>query len=102
MCHSLDYKYTDSLVGLAVGDTLGATLEFSSPGSFESIDDITGGGPIRLESGEWTDDTSRALRLGKSLIEREGLASARPDGELCQGWAQESAAEYRRTQPSPT
>jgi ADP-ribosylglycohydrolase len=58
---------------LAVGDALGTTLEFKPPGSFEPIDDIVGGGPFVLRPGEWTDDTSMALCLAESLIERGGF-----------------------------
>jgi ADP-ribosylglycohydrolase len=62
-------RYRGSLLGLAVGDALGTTLEFQRPGSFEPIDDMTGGGPFGLEPGQWTDDTSMALCLAESLIE---------------------------------
>lgn len=59
-----------ALIGLAVGDALGATLEFKRPGSFDPITDIVGGGPFDLQPGEWTDDTSMALCLAESLVER--------------------------------
>ncbi|WP_367870437.1 O-acetyl-ADP-ribose deacetylase [Luteolibacter sp. Populi] len=61
------------LVGLAVGDALGTTLEFKSPGSFEPIDDMVGGGPFHLKAGQWTDDTSMALCLAESLLECGGF-----------------------------
>ena len=61
------------LVGLAVGDAVGTTLEFEAPGSFEPIDDLVGGGPFGLEAGQWTDDTSMALCLAESLLERGGF-----------------------------
>jgi ADP-ribosylglycohydrolase len=51
------------MLGLAVGDAVGTTLEFRSPGSFEKINDMVGGGPFHLKAGEWTDDTSMALAL---------------------------------------
>lgn len=65
-----------SLVGLAVGDALGTTLEFTSRDSYEHIADIVGGGPFGLKAGEWTDDTSMALCLADSLVERRGLDPA--------------------------
>jgi ADP-ribosylglycohydrolase len=37
-------RYRGSLLGMAVGDALGTTLEFRSPGSLDPIDDILGGG----------------------------------------------------------
>jgi len=66
-------RYQGALVGLAVGDAVGTTLEFKRPGSFEPITDMVGGGPFNLEPGQWTDDTSMALCLAKSLIECEGF-----------------------------
>lgn len=66
-------RYRGALLGLAAGDALGTTLEFKSPGSFEPIDDIVGGGPFGLKPGQWTDDTSMALCLAESLVERGGF-----------------------------
>ena len=62
-------RFYGSLIGLAVGDAMGAPLEFKSPGSFEPVNDMIGDGPHHLEPGEWTDDTSMALCLAESLIE---------------------------------
>ena len=64
-------RYKGALLGLATGDALGTTLEFKSPGTFEPIEDIVGGGPFGLKAGQWTDDTSMALCLAESLIERK-------------------------------
>lgn len=58
---------------MAAGDAVGTTLEFRQPGTFDPIDDMIGGGPFRLNPGEWTDDTSMALCLAESLIERNGF-----------------------------
>lgn len=58
-----------ALVGLAVGDAVGTTLEFAPPGSFEPIDDMVGGGPFGLEPGQWTDDTSMAMCLAESILD---------------------------------
>jgi ADP-ribosyl-[dinitrogen reductase] hydrolase len=69
-------RYRGSLLGLACGDALGTTLEFKSPGTFEPVTDIVGGGPFRLKPGEWTDDTSMALCLAESLIEVKGFDPA--------------------------
>jgi ADP-ribosyl-[dinitrogen reductase] hydrolase len=66
-------RYRGSLLGLAVGDALGTTLEFHRPGTFAPINDMVGGGPFRLQPGEWTDDTSMALCLAQSLIEKQGF-----------------------------
>ena len=66
-------RFRGCLLGLAAGDALGTTLEFRSPGSFEPIDHMVGGGPFRLQPGQWTDDTSMALCLATSLIETGGF-----------------------------
>jgi ADP-ribosylglycohydrolase len=66
-------RYRGCLLGLATGDALGTTLEFRPPGSFAPIEDMLGGGPFRLAPGQWTDDTSMALCLAESLIERQGF-----------------------------
>ena len=63
-------RFRGCLLGLAAGDALGTTLEFRRPGTFQPIDDMIGGGPFYLEPGQWTDDTSMALCLAASLIER--------------------------------
>ena len=64
-------RFRGALVGLAVGDALGTTLEFMQPGTFEPISDINGGGPFGLAPGKWTDDTSLALCLADSLVQRQ-------------------------------
>lgn len=69
-------RFRGSLLGLAVGDAVGTTLEFKPPGSFRPIDDMVGGGPFGLKAGQWTDDTSMALCLGASLLEKRGFDPA--------------------------
>src|SRR5687768_14661522 len=69
-------RFIGCLTGLAVGDALGTTLEFEHPGTFEPIEDMVGSGPFELEAGQWTDDTSMALCLADSLIERGGFDPA--------------------------
>jgi ADP-ribosyl-[dinitrogen reductase] hydrolase len=57
-----------ALLGLAVGDALGTTLEFSARDTLPHHTEMTGGGPFHLRPGEWTDDTAMALALADSLI----------------------------------
>jgi len=61
-----------ALLGLAAGDAIGTTVEFSPPGTFLPLSDMVGGGPFHLDAGQWTDDTSMALCLAESLVERGG------------------------------
>lgn len=63
----LEDRIKGALIGLACGDAVGTTLEFETRGAFEPISDMIGGGPFKLEAGQWTDDTSMALCLAHSL-----------------------------------
>jgi len=65
----VDNRRRGALLGLAIGDALGAAVEFSPPGTFEPVTGFRAGGPHRLEAGEWTDDTSMALALAASIAE---------------------------------
>ena len=65
-------KYRGALLGMAAGDALGTTVEFKPRGTFTPLTRIVGGGPFRLQAGEWTDDTSMALCLADSLIACKG------------------------------
>lgn len=61
------------LLGLAVGDAIGAAVEFCPRGSFQPLKDMVGGGPFKLLPGQWTDDTSMALCLAVSLLGCDGF-----------------------------
>lgn len=69
----LKARFQGALLGLAAGDAVGTTVEFKARGSFPSLTDMVGGGPFRLKAGQWTDDTSMALCLASSLIEKQGF-----------------------------
>ncbi len=62
-----------ALLGLAVGDAVGTTLEFRPRDAQDRLEDMVGGGPFNLSAGEWTDDTTMALALADSLAEHEPL-----------------------------
>ncbi|MDA0159452.1 ADP-ribosylglycohydrolase family protein [Solirubrobacter ginsenosidimutans] len=63
-------RFRGALLGLAVGDAVGTTVEFATPGTFPPVRDMVGGGPFSLPPGAWTDDTSMALCLAESLVQR--------------------------------
>ncbi|HNQ35379.1 MAG TPA: ADP-ribosylglycohydrolase family protein [bacterium] len=63
-------RFRGCLLGLAVGDAVGTALEFKPRGTFQPIAGLAGGGPFNLRPGEWTDDTSMALCLAASLVEK--------------------------------
>jgi ADP-ribosyl-[dinitrogen reductase] hydrolase len=66
-------RYRGCLLGLACGDAVGTTVEFSARGSFPQVTDMVGGGPFELPAGAWTDDTSMALCLATSLVQHHGF-----------------------------
>ncbi|WP_201834921.1 ADP-ribosylglycohydrolase family protein [Microvirga zambiensis] len=65
--HAIRDRAIGALVGLAVGDALGTTLEFSRKPPKAVLHDMVGGGPFGLRPGQWTDDTAMALALADSL-----------------------------------
>jgi ADP-ribosyl-[dinitrogen reductase] hydrolase len=66
-------RATGALLGLAVGDAVGTTLEFKRRDKYPPLTDMIGGGPFGLEPGQWTDDTAMALALADSLLEMDEL-----------------------------
>lgn len=64
------------LMGLAIGDAVGTTLEFKSRDSYPRLTDMIGGGPFGLKPGQWTDDTAMALALADSLTVDANLNEA--------------------------
>jgi ADP-ribosyl-[dinitrogen reductase] hydrolase len=69
-------RFRGALLGLACGDALGTTNEFEDRDTFPPLTDMVGGGRFRLEPGQWTDDTSMAMCLAESLVERGGFDAA--------------------------
>jgi len=82
------HRFRGCLLGLAAGDAVGTTVEFRPRGSFAPLTDMAGGGPFGLSPGQWTDDTSMALCLAESLVERKGF-DARDQMERYVRWAEE-------------
>ena len=66
----MNNRKTGALIGLAIGDAVGATLEFQYRDMHPPVEDMVGGGVHDLKPGQWTDDTSMALCLGYSLQEK--------------------------------
>lgn len=63
--------------GLALGDALGATVEFMTPREIQHEygvhEHILGGGWLRLKKGQVTDDTEMSLALGDAVLEEGGV-----------------------------
>ena len=68
-----------SFLGLAIGDALGATLEFMTAreiaAQYKVHKEIIGGGWLHLKPGRVTDDTEMALALGSAVIASGGWNS---------------------------
>jgi ADP-ribosyl-[dinitrogen reductase] hydrolase len=77
----LNDRALGAYLGLALGDALGATVEFMTPREiaqrFASQGGvhrhIIGGGWLKLPPGEVTDDTTMSLALGNALLQGERL-----------------------------
>lgn len=80
----LQQRFRGCLLGLAVGDAVGTTVEFQRRGSFPPVTDMVGGGPFHLQPGQWTDDTSMALCLGTSLVEKGNFDAGDQMNRYCQ------------------
>ncbi len=73
----LEDRAIAAYLGLAIGDALGATVEFMTPGEIRQQHglhrDIRGGGWLRLKPGQVTDDTTMSLALGQSILDAGGV-----------------------------
>lgn len=69
---TLTERALGSYLGLAVGDALGATVEFMTAREIAIVHgvhrELTGGGWLRLKPGQITDDTQMALALGSAIL----------------------------------
>ncbi|MEM6501114.1 MAG: ADP-ribosylglycohydrolase family protein [Cyanobacteria bacterium P01_C01_bin.89] len=79
-------RFRGCLLGLAAGDAVGTTVEFSPRGTFTPLTDMVGGGPFRLKPGQWTDDTSMALCLATSLVDIDGFDGRNQMERYCRWW----------------
>lgn len=76
---TLHERALGAYLGLAVGDALGATVEFMLPREirhqFVVHKEIIGGGWLKLKPGRVTDDTEMSLALGRGLLAGNGWDS---------------------------
>jgi ADP-ribosyl-[dinitrogen reductase] hydrolase len=87
-------------LGLAIGDALGATVEFMTPREIRAEygvhDTIRGGGWLNLRCGEVTDDTTMALALGRSILE-QGKVDAVAAARAFDGWMRAKPVDIGNT-----
>lgn len=88
-------------LGLALGDALGATVEFLTPreiAGFHGVHrEIVGGGWLNLKPGRVTDDTEMSLALGRAIFERGGVISARAAAEAFSSWMSRKPVDIGHT-----
>src|SRR3990172_8488667 len=65
-------RFQGCLIGLAVGDALGAPLEFMTEAEiarqYGPVREYRGGGWLGLAPGEYTDDTQMMLCIARSIV----------------------------------
>ena len=93
-------KAKAAYLGLAIGDALGATVEFLTPNEIRHQigihNEITGGGWLRLKAGHVTDDTTMALALGKSILAK-GCVDAQAAAEAFDAWMRAKPVDIGNT-----
>jgi ADP-ribosyl-[dinitrogen reductase] hydrolase len=74
--HDIVSRAEASFLGLAIGDALGAPVEFMTAGEITAkygcLNEMVGGGWLRLKPGAVTDDTEMALEMARAFKEADG------------------------------
>jgi ADP-ribosyl-[dinitrogen reductase] hydrolase len=87
-------------LGLAIGDALGATVEFMTPREIRDRygihDKIIGGGWLHLKPGQVTDDTTMSLALGASILE-QGKVDALACAQAFDAWMRAKPVDIGNT-----
>ncbi|MGE0082196.1 MAG: ADP-ribosyl-[dinitrogen reductase] hydrolase [Thiohalomonadaceae bacterium] len=87
---SADERAVAAYLGLALGDALGATVEFMTPREIAATygvhDEIRGGGWLRLRPGAVTDDTTMSLALGEAILAGDGTVDALRAAQAFDQW----------------
>lgn len=93
-------RATAAYLGLAVGDALGATVEFMTPreiaAQYTVHDTMRGGGWLRLRPGQVTDDTTMALALGQAILD-EGTVTADGAARAFDTWMRNKPVDIGNT-----
>lgn len=88
-------------LGLALGDALGATVEFMTPREIAHHHgvhrEIVGGGWLRLAPGQVTDDTGMALALGEAILANNGRVDALPCAKAFDAWMRSKPVDIGNT-----
>ncbi|HTY04588.1 MAG TPA: ADP-ribosyl-[dinitrogen reductase] hydrolase [Rhodocyclaceae bacterium] len=88
-------------LGLALGDALGATLEFMTPREIRAQygihREIRGGGWLRLKPGAVTDDTTMSLALGEAILMNGGRVEALSCAQAFDAWMRAKPVDIGNT-----
>ncbi len=97
---SLHDRAVGAYLGLAIGDALGATVEFLTPGEIRAQygvhKRIIGGGWLRLKPGQVTDDTEMSLALGTAIL-TQGKVEARAAAQAFSDWMRRKPVDIGNT-----
>jgi ADP-ribosyl-[dinitrogen reductase] hydrolase len=87
-------------LGLAIGDALGATVEFMTPreirDQYGTHRNIIGGGWLQLPKGRVTDDTEMSLALGRAILD-QGRLDAPAIAEAFSDWMRSKPVDIGHT-----
>lgn len=90
-----------AMLGLAIGDALGATVEFMTPreivAQYGVHDRIRGGGWLRLPAGEVTDDTTMTFALAQAWLGAAGAPSAAQCAAAFDAWMRAKPVDIGNT-----
>ncbi|GAB2181903.1 ADP-ribosyl-[dinitrogen reductase] hydrolase [Denitratisoma sp. agr-D3] len=88
-------------LGMAIGDALGATVEFMTPREIARQhgihQDICGGGWLKLKAGQVTDDTTMAWALGEAILARNGRVEAAACAQAFDAWMRAKPVDIGNT-----
>ncbi|WP_006788668.1 ADP-ribosyl-[dinitrogen reductase] hydrolase [Thiorhodospira sibirica] len=97
---SIESRALGAYLGLALGDALGATVEFMMPREIQAEygvhSQIRGGGWLHLKPGQVTDDTTMALALGQALLSA-GALDATAMAEAFSDWLRAKPVDVGHT-----
>lgn len=92
-------------LGLAIGDALGATVEFMTPREIRVAfahdggvhRHIVGGGWLKLKAGMVTDDTTMSLALGASILAAQGRVEPMACAQAFDAWMRAKPVDIGNT-----
>ncbi|MDD2893220.1 MAG: ADP-ribosyl-[dinitrogen reductase] hydrolase [Halothiobacillaceae bacterium] len=100
-CAMRESRAVAAYLGLALGDALGATVEFMNPAEIRATHGvhkkIVGGGWLRLKAGQVTDDTTMALALGEAIMGAGGRVYAQAVAQAFDAWMRAKPVDIGHT-----